>query len=122
MGLDTATGAGREEWLDQVYSDISLCYTGFKDGQPTATSIRTGDVSWEEVTLADEDGTHHVSEGGPRRVWRIIEDTHALWNNLGQPGWDRFGLTVTEDHQRVWLDTPTNIRTWSLPSRAGRDE
>ncbi|MGH3901388.1 MAG: hypothetical protein ACRDTA_24675 [Pseudonocardiaceae bacterium] len=60
---------------------------------------------------------HQVTEAGPTRVWRIIEDTHALWTGLDQPGWERFGLTVTENHQHVWLDTPTNQHTWPLPSR-----
>ncbi|HEY6421953.1 MAG TPA: methyltransferase domain-containing protein [Pseudonocardiaceae bacterium] len=98
-------------------TDISLGYIGFKDGQPTATSITIGDGSWAEIALAEEAGVHQVSEGGPRRVWRIIEDTHALWNELGQPGWNHFGLTVTEDHQQVWLDTPTSTHTWSLPTK-----
>jgi methyltransferase of ATP-grasp peptide maturase system len=101
-------------------ADISLGYCRFEDGKPTATSITIGDGSWAEVTLADEDGLHQVNEGGPRRVWRIIEDTHALWNKLGQPGWDRFGLTVTEDRQQVWLDTPTSTRTWSLTADGQR--
>ncbi|MGH4010109.1 MAG: methyltransferase domain-containing protein [Pseudonocardiaceae bacterium] len=94
---------------------ISLGYCRFEAGQPTAISVTVDDGSWAEVTLADDHGVHHVAEGGPRRVWRIIENAHALWNTLDHPGWDRFGLTVTEDHQRVWLDTPTSSHTWPLP-------
>ena len=85
--------------------------------QPTVTSIITGDGSWAEVALADHHGTHQVREAGPRRVWQIIEDAHTLWTRLGQPGWNRLGLTVTNNHQRVWLDTPTSPHTWSLPAR-----
>jgi protein-L-isoaspartate O-methyltransferase len=98
-------------------TDISLGYCRFQEGKPTATSITTGDGSWAEVTLADDHGVHQVHEGGPRPVWHIIEDTHALWNKLGQPSWDRFGLTVTKHHQQVWLDTPTSSHTWSLPTK-----
>jgi protein-L-isoaspartate(D-aspartate) O-methyltransferase len=41
-------------------------------------------------------------------------DPHTPWESLDRPGWDRFGLTVTQDHQRVWLDTPTSGYTWPL--------
>ncbi len=101
-------------------ADISLGYCRFKDGKPTATSITIGDGSWAEVTLADDHGLHQVTEAGPTRVWRIIEATHARWTELDRPGWDRFGLTVTEHHQQVWLDTPTSTRTWSLPANGSR--
>jgi hypothetical protein len=47
-------------------------------------------------------------------VWRIIEDAHTLWNTLGQPSWDRFGITVTENHQQIWLDSPTSAHSWPL--------
>ncbi|MGH3978668.1 MAG: ATP-grasp peptide maturase system methyltransferase [Pseudonocardiaceae bacterium] len=86
--------------------------------KPTATSITVGDGSWAEITLADDHGVRQVAEGGPRRVWRIVEDAHATWEMLGRPGWDRFGLTVTEKDQRVWLDAPTSDHTWRLASAA----
>jgi len=103
-------------------ADISLGYgRPDENWKPTVTSITVGDGSWAEVTLADDHGMHQVTEGGPRQVWRIIENTHALWTQLGQPGWDRFGLTVTKDHQQVWLDTPTGAHTWSLASVQRRE-
>ncbi len=103
-------------------TDISLGYgRPDEDWKPTVTSVTTGDGSWAEVTLADDHGVHHVTESGPRRVWRIIENAHALWNTLGQPGWGRFGLIVTEDRQRVWLDTPTSAHTWPLPPARASD-
>ncbi|MGH3800358.1 MAG: methyltransferase domain-containing protein [Pseudonocardiaceae bacterium] len=96
-------------------SNITLGYTGFTDGQPTATSITIEDGSWAQVTLADDHGAHQVTEAGPTRVWRTLETAHARWTELDHPGWDRFGLTVTEHHQHIWLDTPTNQHTWPLP-------
>lgn len=107
-------------WFLAVFTlgpGVSLGYGRFQDGQPTVTSITAGDGSWAEVKLAADQGVHQVTEGGPRPVWRIVEDAHALWVRLGQPGWDRFGLTVTEDHQDVWFDSPTSTHRWSL----GRD-
>ncbi|MGH4015908.1 MAG: methyltransferase domain-containing protein [Pseudonocardiaceae bacterium] len=103
-------------------TDISLGYgRPDEDWKPTVTSITVADGSWAEVTLADEHGVHQVTEAGPRRVWQIIEDTYALWTRFGQPGWDRFGLTVTEDHQRVWLDSPTSGHTWPLAVDLGEN-
>ncbi len=97
--------------------DISMGYTGFADGQPTATSITMRDGSWAEVTLADDHGVHQVTEGGPNRVWRILENAHTRWHTLDQPGWNRFGLTVTEDHHTIWLDTPTSDHQWPINSQ-----
>ncbi len=122
----TTTGDPRTPWEALVVwflasfdlgTNISLGYCRFEDGKPTATSITAGDGSWAQVTLADDHGVHHVTEGGPRRVWRMIENAHALWNKVDQPGWDRFGLTVPEEHQQVWLDTPTSSHAWQLPLR-----
>lgn len=87
-------------------------------GRPTASSIiiitTTTDGSWAEVTLADDEGAHEVIEGGPRSVWRLVEAAHETWTNLGRPGWERFGLTVTPDRQVVWFDTPSNAHQWPL--------
>lgn len=90
-------------------------YCRFQDRKPTATSITVGDGSWAEVTLTTANGVYQVAEASPRRVWRTLENAHARWTTLERPGWDRFGLTVTEDHQHVWLDTPTSSHTWPLP-------
>jgi protein-L-isoaspartate O-methyltransferase len=98
LGPDIALGYGRPD----------------ENRNPTVTSITLGDGSWAEVTLTGDHGTHHVREAGPRRVWQIIENAHTLWSTLGEPSWERFGLTVTPNQQRVWLDTPTSPHTWSL--------
>lgn len=120
----TTTLNPRTPWDSQVVwflasfdlgADISLGYRHpDENGKPTVTSITVGDGSWAEVTLAEDHGMYKVTEGGPRRVWRIIEDAHACWTALGQPGWERFGLTVTENHQQVWLDVPGSDHSWRL--------
>ncbi len=81
---------------------------------PTASWIVTADGSWAEVTLADENSLHRVAEGGPRRLWSVLERAQQTWTDLGRPGWDRFGLTVTPDAQAVWLDRPDSGLTWPL--------
>lgn len=95
---------------------ISYGYTGPDTTQPpTASWIATPDGSWAEITLApDINGRYPVAEGGPRRLWTAVENAHQCWTDLGRPGWDRFGLTVTPERQWVWLDDPHGEATWEL--------
>ncbi|MGH3517906.1 MAG: methyltransferase domain-containing protein [Haloechinothrix sp.] len=81
---------------------------------PTASWIATPDGSWAEITLATKNGLHPVAEGGPRRLWSLIEHAHRTWTKLGQPGWDSFGLTVTPQTGTIWLDQPGSERAWQL--------
>ncbi|MEU6267502.1 ATP-grasp peptide maturase system methyltransferase [Saccharopolyspora shandongensis] len=86
---------------------ISFGYTGADTTQPpTASWISTLDGSWAEISLTGEGGQYTVAEGGPRRLWSLIENAHQRWTDLGTPGWGRFGLTVTPERQLVWLDEP----------------
>lgn len=56
---------------------ISYGYTGPEATQPpTASWIATPDGSWAEITISGE--VHDVTEGGPRQLWRIVEDAHRL--------------------------------------------
>lgn len=75
------------------------------------------DGSWAEITLAAENGQHAVAEGGPRRLWHLIENAHRTWTDLDRPGWDRFGLTVTPQTHTVWFDQPDSDHTWQLAAR-----
>ena len=97
--------------------DVRIGYCRPDDtGKPSASSVTVADGSWAEVALvADKGGTHAVVEGGGRSVWRIIESAHEAWIEHGKPGWARFGLTVTQDRQDVWLDDPAGSYRWPLP-------
>lgn len=61
------------------------------------------DGSWAQAQ------PHHdqtlITQGGPRRIWATIEHATALWNQLGRPTRDRFGLTTTRAY---WLDHPSH--------------
>ncbi|APU14038.1 MULTISPECIES: methyltransferase domain-containing protein [Actinoalloteichus] len=96
---------------------IAHGYTGPDTTRPpTAVWIATSDGSWAEITLTATDHGHAVAEGGPRRLWSILEDSHRQWLDLGEPGWGRFGLTVTPDRQTLWLDQPDSEHTWPVRS------
>jgi hypothetical protein len=72
------------------------------------------DGSWCELSTAGDDGTREVWEGGPRRLWASIAAGMEFWRQQGEPGWDRFGLTVQPGRQVVWLDTPDSCHQWPI--------
>jgi hypothetical protein len=59
-----------------------------------------------------QNGSYRTIQGGPRLLWDLLETTHQHWTELGQPSWERFGLTVTPHQQRIWLDTPDGEQHW----------
>jgi protein-L-isoaspartate(D-aspartate) O-methyltransferase len=61
-------------------------------------------VTWEPGR--DE---YTVSQIGDRPLWDEVVDAYFRWVGWGEPGRERFGMTVTPDGQRVWLDTPTQV-------------
>jgi len=94
----------------------SYSLRGEHPGQPPGnTVLHSPDGSWCEVRAdPDDGGIRRVWEAGPHPLWRVIEDSHAAWVRLGHPEWERFGLTATPGHQRIWLDTPDSAHTWVL--------
>ncbi|WP_245645373.1 methyltransferase domain-containing protein [Pseudonocardia acaciae] len=80
-----------------------------------AMYLYSRDGSWCEVTT-NADGTGQVWEAGPRPLWQTLEQVQQFWAEAGQPGWERFGLTVTANDQHVWLDNPDSPHRWPLPA------
>jgi hypothetical protein len=75
------------------------------------------DGSWCEIAASPgEDGRHVVREGGPERLWRIVEDSYTHWRALGEPAWDRFGVNVAGAAQFIWLDDPDTGWRWPVPA------
>ena len=58
-----------------------------------------------------------VIEGGPRRLWAEVEALAELWQALGRPARERFGLTIDPAGQRVWLDDPSEGTSWTRVRR-----
>lgn len=72
------------------------------------------DRSWARI---DRDGNGHsmVTQAGVRKLWDEVESAYTLWERLGKPDRDRFGLTVTPDRrQYLWLDDPDRGHRWEL--------
>lgn len=83
-------------------------------GEPGPVFFCAGDSSWCELSPPGEGNVRQVWEGGPRRLWSSIEARLTLWRTIGEPAWDRFGLTVRSDAQWVWLDDPASTHRWRL--------
>lgn len=47
-----------------------------------------------------------VIQDGTRDLWDEVRGAYLTWVSWGEPGRDRFGLTVTAEDQYVWLDRP----------------
>ncbi|KUJ70208.1 hypothetical protein ACZ90_04675 [Streptomyces albus subsp. albus] len=65
-------------------------------------------TSWAAV---DWDGTSEdrftVWEHGPRGLWAQVEAAYQWWTQVGRPGPERFGMTITPDGTHTpWLDDP----------------
>jgi protein-L-isoaspartate(D-aspartate) O-methyltransferase len=77
---------------------------------PDQSWLLAPDESWACRTLPDGP----VSQGGPRRLWDLLEDTYQDWAQLGRPRREELGLTLTSrgDH-RLWHQTPDGP-AWAL--------
>lgn len=83
-------------------------------GGPDQTLITDSSGAWVRHT-ANDDGTHFVRQGGPRLLWNDLESAHHVWNRLGRPEHDRFGLTAAYGRKHtVWLDDPRSRHQWPL--------
>lgn len=67
-----------------------------------------GSGSWARCEVTAGAATHPVAQHGPRRLWDEVERAYAWWVAQHMPPPGRFGVTVTADAQRVWLDEPAN--------------
>ncbi len=72
------------------------------------------DRSWARTTVG-EDGQPTVAQGGPRRLWDLVERSWATFLQLGKPGMGRYGMTITRDRRQLtWLDSPDSEKRWEL--------
>jgi protein-L-isoaspartate(D-aspartate) O-methyltransferase len=59
--------------------------------------------------LAHADGSwvhhrgSHVDQGGPRRLWDVVEEAVGEWHDLGKPRRHHFGITIGPDGQFLTL-------------------
>jgi protein-L-isoaspartate(D-aspartate) O-methyltransferase len=88
------------------------CWLDGPEGEPRAPAVAAPDGSWARVVMRPHPIVH---QGGPRRLWDMVERNWERYLRLGRPGMDRYGITVTPDRrQRIWLDSPDSEHRWEL--------
>ncbi|MEV0639376.1 methyltransferase domain-containing protein [Streptomyces sp. NPDC050619] len=104
-GLDLSAVAEDEAFrfvLSLVAPDTGFAFERGDDGRVTAVELWGSDGTWARA----EDGGA-VRQAGPRMLWDAVETAHQLYVANDRPGRERFGVTVTAEGQRVWLDAPS---------------
>lgn len=83
--------------------------------RPVAATMHAANGAWVEVQLEADDAGRRIVRGSSDDLWAAVENAYRVWSELGQPGWDDFGLTVTEREQRIWFGAPDDSYSWTLP-------
>jgi protein-L-isoaspartate O-methyltransferase len=65
--------------------------------------------SWAACDYDPATGHSQVTQYGDRSLWDETEATFDAWLSLGTPARSRFGLTLDNSGQHVWLDTPSRV-------------
>ncbi|GAB7181512.1 methyltransferase domain-containing protein [Kitasatospora sp. Ki12] len=78
----------------------------YADGSYTLWLHDRAVTSWATVDWEPGRTAYEVVQSGPRGLWEEVRSAWHWWDDRGRPGFERFGLTVTPDGQRVWLDSP----------------
>lgn len=86
-----------------------------RTGTPTMSRMHSTNGEWVETALEPGPDGHRAVIGSAADLWQHVENAHDVWHTLGEPSWDRFGLTVAGADHTVWLDHPTSKHHWPLP-------
>jgi hypothetical protein len=62
--------------------------------------------SWATADYEKGRTRYEVRQSGPRNLWDELETAWRWWDRQGQPGFERFGLTVSAQGHTVWLESP----------------
>jgi protein-L-isoaspartate O-methyltransferase len=88
---------------DGSWAEVEVFEQDRRRMRTTGPHTRTTDDTVEPYT-----GPRSTWQGGPARLWDEWERAHQIWTDLGEPDWPRFGYTVTEDRQWLWVDNDEN--------------
>ncbi|MEO3802356.1 methyltransferase domain-containing protein [Nonomuraea sp. B1E8] len=65
--------------------------------------------SWAAADWRPDTARYKLYQVGERALWDEVVDAYFRWVSWGEPGRDRFGMTVTPEEQRLWLDSPDHV-------------
>nr|WP_202420186.1 methyltransferase domain-containing protein [Actinomadura rayongensis] len=101
------TSAGADVAVAGALPDVYGNHTAAEDGSFDLW-LWAGDSS-AHVHYAPDYRRSAVAQRGPRDLWDELRDVFLRWVSWGGPGRDRFGMTVTADGDRIWLDDPRDV-------------
>lgn len=115
----TTSGVSEAEFVTGRYTDLPFvlglrvpyCVQAVadkRDGSRPVWFYSRNDRSWACVMFRDGETEAAVWQSGARRLWDEVMDAYRWWLNRGRPDVTRFGLTVTPDGHRAWLDDPAD--------------
>ncbi|MEV1239767.1 hypothetical protein ACIBO2_39410 [Nonomuraea sp. NPDC050022] len=64
---------------------------------------------WAVATWRPGSAEHGVQQVGDRPVWDEAFQAYAQRVAWGEPSRRRYGITVTPEGQRIWLDDPERV-------------
>jgi protein-L-isoaspartate(D-aspartate) O-methyltransferase len=70
--------------------------------------------AWAACDYEPGTAQFEVTQYGDRRLWDEVADAYAWWVAAGEPGPERFGLTVGPAGENVWLDNPHAVVAASM--------
>ncbi|MDF5751102.1 methyltransferase domain-containing protein [Spongiactinospora sp. TRM90649] len=100
--------------LAAVAGDIVTATERVRRGAAWSHVTRLEDLagtSWAAVETVPGQVDAEVVQAGDRRLWDEVMAAYMAWLRAGQPGPDRFGLSVSPEGQEVWLDHPGRALT-----------
>jgi protein-L-isoaspartate(D-aspartate) O-methyltransferase len=107
-----AGGSGEQSFRTMTAALVAPSYRVFEDGGDHYLWALEDD-SWVRFVS----GSTTIHQGGPRRLWDLVESLFERWCRLGAPNRERFGLTVTPAGEHtLWLDQPDSEHRWAVPS------
>ncbi|MEV7441023.1 ATP-grasp peptide maturase system methyltransferase [Streptomyces sp. NPDC091204] len=121
--FEVLPGEERPSRIDPALLDD---WTGRFVGQLAAPSAERLGMGAEQILLDVATGsqarTRPAADGkgwtvvqrGPLNLWTAVEDAVMEWQSYGSPHLSDFGVTITPDSQKVWLDVPHGS-SWTLP-------
>ncbi|WP_242884019.1 methyltransferase domain-containing protein [Actinomadura litoris] len=86
-------------FLPEPHDDGAFSLLLYEVGKPEG--------SWAACDYSPGKKRYEVTQYGDRRLWDEMEEVFAWWIRHDQPGPDRFGLVVTPEGDKLWLDEPS---------------
>jgi hypothetical protein len=109
-----------EDWTAEFLAQLAVPLVSSvrvsRDGarfETLLTERATASYAW---LTGDDGGT--VVQHGPTRIWDLVEETLATWDDAGRPAQERLTIEIAADVQAVVLDSAGIRRSWLLPAPA----